>query len=271
MNLSGIVRDNFKTIIVLGLGYWAAVTYGYVNVPEIEPPTGWGLVATAGVVVAIGAYYYADKILALLPDDEGIFIVAFEASSEAGGQVWELTEDQFEAMRVVNGTLFQWDGTSRRVYEVRDYDPDRNVAVANWRESVAGSQFAGDATVADAMDFITEIREEFEPEAEKYRRLSRRLRSVARKLDRKRLEDQQAVLDPHLAPAFDGDAAATVGDVLRESVEADLLPESMTGEEDERLTAEHGAENGATPSDGGEFVPFDVLDDAEAIEPEGDT
>jgi len=50
------------------------------------------------------------------------------------------------------------------------YRPEENVAVANWRESIAGSQLAGDCLVADAIDHIEEIR-----------RLQRRIRSIIRK------------------------------------------------------------------------------------------
>jgi len=60
-------------------------------------------------------------------------------------------------MEVHPGTLFEWP-TAKRVYEVKEYRPEENVAVANWRESIAGSQLAGDCLVADAIDHIEEIR-----------------------------------------------------------------------------------------------------------------
>jgi len=79
----------------------------------------------------------------------------------------------------------------KRVYEVKEYRPEENVAVANWRESIAGSQLAGDCLVADAIDHIEEIRTELEPEAQKSRRLQRRIRSIIRKLDRRRMTSQR--------------------------------------------------------------------------------
>jgi len=86
---------------------------------------------------------------------------------------------------------------------------EENVAVANWRESIAGSQLAGDCLVADAIDHIEEIRTVLEPEAQKSRRLQRRIRSIIRKLDRRRMEDQQEILDPTTTPSF-GKSGATV-------------------------------------------------------------
>jgi len=69
-------------------------------------------------------------------------------------------------MDVHAGTLFEWP-VAARVYECREYRPEDNVAVANWRESVAGSELAGEVHVVDAMDQIAELRDEFEPEARK--------------------------------------------------------------------------------------------------------
>lgn len=263
--ITEIVRDNFKTIVVLIGGYIVAAETGHVGYPDVSMPSGWGLAVTAVIVGGLVAHYYADEILSLLPDEEGVYIFAFKSSDETGGQLYELTEDQFEDMQVVNGTLFEWKKSPKRVYEVREYDRERNVAVANWRESVAASQFAGDATVAEAMEFIEEIREEFEPDSAKLRRLQRRLRGVARKMDLKRLEDQQAVLDPHLAPSF-GDDGAGVADILQDVVDDELLPESMSGEDDDRVSGEHS--NGNGDGDAEEFVSFDVLDDGDALAPE---
>jgi len=144
-------------------------------------------------------YLGAGKLDEFLPDENGIFLIAFQASDDTGGAIWEITEDQFDAMEVHSGSgLFEWP-TAKRVYEVKEYRPEENVAVANWRESIAGSQLAGDCLVADAIDHIEEIRTVLEPEAQKSRRLQRRIRSIIRKLDRRRMEDQQEILDqrPH--------------------------------------------------------------------------
>jgi len=114
--------------------------------------------------------------------------------------------------RFTQARCFEWP-TAKRVYEVKEYRPEENVAVANWRESIAGSQLAGDCLVADAIDHIEEIRTVLEPEAQKSRRLQRRIRSIIRKLDRRRMEDQQEILDPTTTPSF-GKSGATVSEVV---------------------------------------------------------
>jgi len=260
-----IVRENLFLLVGLGLGAYAVVSFGYVDVPEFEPPDGTAVIATGAVAAAVGGYIAAGKIAALLPDPEGVYLVAFQASDEQGGAVYELSEDQFAALDVRNGTLFQWP-TAKRVYECRSYDPEANVAVANWRESVAGSQLAGDASVVEAFASIEELRREFEPESRKYRHLQRRIRGIVRKLDERRLEDQQAILDETLAPEF-GNDDATVSAVLREELPDELLPESMTGETMETVDRELAERNG----DGGDHVGFELLDDGEALEPETET
>ena len=238
-------KENSRLVIFGALGYLAAAEYGYLT--PVWEWNGAGVVATAAVLAAGAGFMSAGKIESLLPEPEGIYIVAFRASDDTGGEVWEISDDQFEDMEV-HGSLFEWP-TSRDIYEVLEYRPESNVAVGNWRESVAGSSIANHYSVADAMEQVEELRAEFEPEAQKSRRLQRRIRSIVRKLDRRRLKDQQEIIDPTTNPEF-SDSKATVSEVVEEEVPDDLRPDKL----DEPETA-----NG----DGGdeEMVGFELLDD----------
>jgi hypothetical protein len=237
-------------VFVAVAGYVAAADFGYIKpVWEME---GSMIVATAGIVAGIAGFLAAGKIEDLLPDDEGIYIIAFRSSDDTGGEIWEISEDHFENM-TVHGSLFEWP-VGKRVYEVLEYRPSENVAVGNWRESVAGSSIADHYDVPDAMEQIETLRSEFEPEAQKSRRLQRRIRSIVRKLDRRRLEDQQEILDPTTNPSFDRDDA-TVSAVVEEEIPDDLRPDGMRNEPDEPDTDE-------------EIVGFDLLDDEEPLERE---
>jgi len=244
------LKEYDRILIVAGLGYIAAAQFGYVT--PVWEMNGAGVVATAAVLAAVAGFASAGKIESLLPDPEGIYIVAFRASEDTGGQIWEVSEDQFADMEV-HGSLFEWP-VAKRVYECLEYRPEENVAVGNWRESVAGSSIADNYSTADAMDEVEELRSEFEPEAQKSRRLQRRIRSIVRKLDRRRLKDQQEVIDPTTNPEF-SDSRATVSEVVEEEVPDDLRPDSMR---DELETA-----NGDQSE---EMVGFDLLDDGEPLQ-----
>jgi len=251
------VKDNFRTLAGLGVLYVAYVEFGSGSYPDV--PGGSGLAVAAAVAVAIAGYIAAQQIDGLLPDEEGVYLVAFDASDEAGGSVWELTEDQFGNMDVHAGSLFHWP-TSKRVYEVREYLPEQNKAVANWRESVAGSQLAGHVTVLDALAAIKELREEFEPAAERQRHTKRHLSSLARRMDRRRDRDQQAILEGHMTPEFGGEDSAGVTDLLQDQMPDHLLPESVKAGDGEAQLG-HG-------DDGGEFAGFEILDSSDALETE---
>jgi len=248
------LKDKSNLIVGGGLIYIAIAEYSS-EVPYPWEVPGAGVVITAGFAALVFGYLGAGKLDEFLPDEEGIFLIAFEASDDTGGAIWEITEDQFDAMEVHSGTLFEWP-IAKRVYEVKEYRPEENVAVANWRESIAGSQLAGDCLVADAIDHIEEIRTELEPEAQKSRRLQRRIRSIIRKLDRRRMEDQQEILDPTTTPSF-GKSGATVSEVVAEEVPEDLKPQSMKADSDPT--------NGHDEND---TLGFDLLDDSEALQPD---
>jgi hypothetical protein len=214
---------------------------------------GAGVAVTAAVAVAIGGYVAGGYVVDLLPEEEGIYLVAFDASDDTGGAVYELSEDQFADMDVHAGTLFEWP-VAKRVYECREYRPEDNVAVANWRESVAGSELAGDVQVVDALDAIAELRDEFEPEARRARHLKRRLRTIARTIDRRRLQDMEEILDPTLTPSFE-DEGATISSILDEELPDELKPQSMKGDDIEPETNGHD-----------ETIGFELLDETEALE-----
>lgn len=251
MNFVESIKSNSRLLVVGVLGYVAAADFGYVTpIWDIE---GFGAIATAGVVALVAGYFAAGKVESLLPEEEGIFIVAFESSSDTGGKVWEISKDQFDAMHVPQGTLFEWP-TGKRVYECKEYRPEENIAVGNWRESVAGSQIAGDALLPDALEQISELREEFEPEAQRARFLKRRLRSIARTIDRRRLRDQQDLLDKTTNPSF-GEERASVSQIVADEIPEHLQPESMTNGDGPETDSESE----------GETVGFELLDEEEPL------
>lgn len=254
------ISDNLLLILAAGLGIagWMQTT-GANPIPQVELPITGELLMTLALVVAVAGYWAGDKIDALLPDERGVILIAFQADEEAG-QIWELTEDQFADMEIHGGSLHPWNEANGEVYEVRRYDPSRNVAVGNWRESVPGSELAAEATVEDVLAAVRELRYDLEPDAAEARELKRRIRGIIRTLDKERGEAQQAALDKHIAPAI-GDSRS-ISEVLEDSLPDDLHPESMDGDLDETV-----ARRGGGHPESGDTVSFDLLDDSEAMNP----
>jgi len=115
------LKDKSNLIVGGGLIYIAIAEYSS-EVPYPWEVPGAGVVLTAGFAALVFGYLGAGKLDEFLPDENGIFLIAFQASDDTGGAIWEITEDQFDAMEVHSGTLFEWP-TAKRVYEVKEYRP----------------------------------------------------------------------------------------------------------------------------------------------------
>jgi len=194
------------------------------RVPSL--PGWWPVLAVAAGGVAVAGWYWSDRILDLLPEEQGILLVQFAADDDDNA-IYELSTERFEKMRVV-GALYQWDQSPRRLYEVREYDQRNNVAVGNWRESEPGSEIASKPTVEDALAAVSELREDIEPRAAEARELRRRIRGIVRAIEADRAEAQQALLDEHLAPDL-GDGK-TVSEIVDKQLPDRLHPLDGEGE-----------------------------------------
>jgi len=212
------------------------------NLPETGLPSWWPVVVVAIAGAAAAGRAAARRITDLIPDPEGILLVEFKAHEDGGGAIYELSEEAFGQMRVI-GSLYQWDRSPRRVYEVREYDRDHNVAVGTWRETVPASELAEPPTVEDALAAIRELREDLEPDVAKARETRRRIRGIVRQLDKDRAEAQQALLDDHIAPDL-GDSRP-ISEVIDEAIPDELHPERV--DRDELDQDEGRRDNGDSP------------------------
>jgi len=224
-NVRHLVGNNKKAAWLGVVGVAIASWAGWINVGL---PSWWPL-----AVAAVGAAYLigresAKRIDELLPTEQGILVLSFEADDLGGGRIYELSQDAYDNMQLEGGELFEWPGTSRRVVEVRDYDPVENVATGNWRESKPGSALAEPPTVDDVLATIRELRQDLEPDVAEARELRRRIRGIVRALDRQRAESQERALDEQLAPAVGSDR--TISDVIQEELPEDLHPENLSDE-----------------------------------------
>ncbi len=249
-----LTRKQWIGLGLVGFGGWWAASAAGVELPVLPE---WTELAAAGAVAVILIGYWAGgKIYDMLPEQHGIFLICFDSDDDAGGEVWELSDDQFDSMEVHNGRLLQWE-SAKRVYECRSYNRDRNKAVGNWRETAAGSELAAEHKPTQVMRKIRILRDEFETEAERAKALRNRFPAIIRRLDRERAKDQARSLEPHLTPS--ADRSAGVSQIIEESLPDHLQPDGMSGDE--------AADRAADDGDG--WQSFELLDDVEPLEDTG--
>lgn len=258
-SLGDFVSENFRELVVLGGGYALAVQQGYLPAPYVpELPEFSGIFILALLGIGAAGYVAGGKILELIPEEEGVYLACMESEDYSGVQIWNLSRDRFADMDVREGNLMKWKDSPKEVYEAYHYNDDTNTAVAGWREVPSGSEVGAGIEVEEVYHSIEELKEEFAPAEHKLNLIRRSLRSVARRLDRRRLEEQNQILDPRLTPEFgEGDERpAGVSGILREELPPELLPEGLQEESDD---------DQEESDDGEEFVSMDILDETEPM------
>ena len=251
------VSDNLRTLLVVGAGYGVAVHQGYAAVPGVpQLPEWWQLPVAVVVSASFVGWVIGGKIPQLLPDPNGHFVVAQEGGDEQGGEIWELNNQAWEEMNVVDGTLFPWTGSSESAHEVRIYNPNTNTSVANWRGTKVASELLAEPTVEEAMSNIRELRDEYERAAREGDYIKRNLGGILRKVDKQRAKDYNAALQQKVAPSLhEGDSYE---ELIDQSLPEELVPDHMTNDPSEKEDPfeEEGSD-----------MDFAVLEDGEAIDP----
>lgn len=218
-------EENSRLLIVgAGLVFVLQLT----GIISLGLPSYWPIV---GIVIGAGSvagWMASDRLYSLIPEEEKITLIAFHTADGTGGEIWELHPDEFEDLEVV-GSLFEWDEAPTRCYEVRQYDPEQNRAVGNWRESKPGSDLAEQERMNDVIAEIDELRSMLEPEAKKARTMRRQLSGIVRVLDKRR--DREYIRSMDNASIDKDTTEANVSDVLEELLDQHAHPQQQTEEE----------------------------------------
>jgi hypothetical protein len=236
--------------IALGtMAYGMAMYLGYVEAPwKVD---GAAAAITAAVVAIAIGYFAAGKFEALLPDEEGIYVIEYDDRENGGGRLYEVTEDKWADVETV-GELHQWERSPKRVYECARFDPEQNVAEGNWRSSKPASALNAETTVEDVLYSIRELRDHFEQMGRESKVIKRSMRAIIRDLEEQRARQQNRILDEHTNPSM-GDEQ-TIDELIESHIPEDIRPESVDPSTDE-------------PEPAGETVSFDVLDDDSGLDP----
>lgn len=257
--------ENLKTLLVVGGLYVLAVETGYVGgypaVPEL--PGWWDLLALVGGSVAVVGYIVGSKLAELLPDPPGHYLVAQEGHEEQGGEIWELNDEAWQELNVVEGELFSWDGVPWDVFEVRRYNQKTNTAVANWKGTQPASELSNKTDTDIVMQQIRELRNDHEQEARYGKWLRQSLPSLLRYLDKHRAKNLNATLDKTLSPTWNGDGQKSIDDLIEDRVPEEALPDYFQ---------DRGGDDGRDDraDEGGEFAGFEILDNSEALDATAD-
>lgn len=225
--------------------------FGGVQLPEWS-----GLAASGAVIAGIAVLFASGKIEDLIPDPPVVTLFVVNAKRTDILQVWELSPDKFEDLRVEAGVLNPLPRSIGECYECYHYDPSENVAVGTWRLSKPDSEIVGRHDVADALEQVEDLRDRIEPEARKGRYLRQHMPGILRVLDRERARTQNEALDPHLTPSMNG---PTIDEVVADQMPDDLLPDRLRNDRAEEVADEVDEWT----------VGMDLLDDGEALEPVG--
>jgi len=242
------IKENFRTLLLIGLGYWVAVEIGVLE--PIEAPEWWPLAALAiGAVLVVG-WIVGGKIADLLPDPVGTFVVAMEAHDAQGGAIYELNEEAWEGLRVVEGELFAWQASPHDVYECREFRPDDLTAVANWKGTKTASELSKPVEREEVMHQIQTLRTQHEQEARYGEAIRAALPALLRQLDKWRAKDLNAALEGHITPSL---GERSIDDMIGERLPDEVLPNYLQEESPE--------------DDDGPGDALELLDEEEPLEP----
>ncbi|WP_435145637.1 hypothetical protein [Halobaculum sp. P14] len=254
-SLVDAVSDNLRTLIVVAVGYVAAVemelvSMGYPELPSL--PGWWQLVVLAAIAVAVVGWIVGSKLAELLPDPVGTILVAQEAHDATGGAIYELNDEAWQQLEVVDGELYPWSASPHDVYECRRFNPDTWTAVANWKGTKPASELSSQTDRDEIMRQIRELREEHEQEARYGRMVRQSLPSLLRALDKRRAQAMNAALEDTVSPTWDD---KPIDEMIADRVPDRALPDYMRDDEDSTDDADE------------ELVSIDLLDDEEAFDP----
>lgn len=215
-----------KRIAILSIAYGGAISLGMVRAPwEIK---GSSLVITAAIVSGLVGWLAAGKFEALLPDDEGIYIVEYDDRENGGGKLYEVSEDQWADIES-KGELHQWEQSPKRVYECVEFDAEDEEIRGNWRASKPASALNAEPTVEDALEAIRELRDEFEKMGREAQIIRLSLRSIIRDIEAERAKQQTAILDEHMAPSIDN--GRSIDDLINEHIPDHVQPASVDSDD----------------------------------------
>jgi hypothetical protein len=257
-----LLRENFRTLVVLAVVAYLSVLAGLVDAPSIgfEVPLWARVLGVFGALAAVGGHWVGSKILSQVePDWNYIAEVAVE-DSETVVHVTKVTDAVLDDMDIIGGQLGR-DPLRSNWFYCREFnqDPEDPTAYATWNKVPSDADLLG-TDPEDIEEEIRDVRESYERTIWKADRLTTHLPMVVRRLHAAKAEELNAALEGHLLPDL---GAGTIDETIDEVVPKDLRPDRF----DRRLEDLRGDEDDATIADAADEVAENMEDTKPDTEP----
>lgn len=263
--LGQLVDNHFKTLIGLGLIAWGLVALGIVGLPSITIPLWVRVGVTFAAIAAFGGHLLASAYFEA-PEPNWNRVIEVNLDSKQWARESKVTDAVLADMTVVGGRLKSPPGTDLYFCRYFNRDAETPVAQCTWKDLPSDAELLGMKPSAIEEE-VGQLRDTYEQTHGKYRWVLDHLYGVIRRLDFRRAESQDSVLEEHLTPSM---AEESIADVVEDELPDEVLPERVSAVRDDETPdlgteaietveedlAEHGAnEVGTTPTaapDGGQ-------------------
>ena len=264
-----LLRENFRTLVVLGVIVYLAIMAGIVDAPNVglELPLWVRVLGVFGALAAVGGHWVGSKILSQVePDWNYLAYTRIDDDGETRVRVDKLTDAVLEDITVHGGHLGR-DPVRRNWFYAREFngDAENPEAYATWNNVASDTELLA-TDPEDLEEEVRDTRESYERTIYKADRLTTHLPMVVRRLHAAKAGDLNAALEGHLAPDM---GSGTIDTVIDEVIPDDLQPDRFERRLDSMRDEETPTIRKAT-EDVEEIDPSpDATDDGAAVATDG--
>lgn len=220
--VGSVVNRHFKSIVALVLIGWGLVALGLLPLPSIELPLWLRVGVTFAILAAIGGYLLASLYIDA-PEPDWTYLIEFNVADETTPRIHRVTDAVLADLEVVGGRLESARGGDVFACRWFNGDPENPVAHVTWQDVPSDSELLG-VKPSSIEDEIVSLRDTYEETHGRHQWVLDHLYMVIRRLDKRRTESQNAVLEEHVTPSM---AEDSLGDVVDDVIPASVRPDSF--------------------------------------------
>ena len=262
-----LLRDNFRLLILIAAFSYLAVLANLIDAPNVGLgiPLWARVLLVFGAVAAVGGHWLGSKIFDQ-PEPDWQYLHVYNEADPTTPYVEKVTPAVMQDMDVYGGRRLSSPDGSPNHYYCRYYngDPDNPVAHVTHKDVPSDSELLG-TKPSVIEEKIVAMRETYEDTHGQYRWVLDHLYMVVRRLDFRRTESQNAVLDDHVTPSVNDES---VSDVVDDIMPDRLKPERLQGgEPDEDHASSRDDDEESIEDTTEDIAPDSVSEPADAALP----